>query len=64
MLKMISIEECKRVLNKENGEYSDEQIFQIRDLVICLAEVYLESNSSIDEENSSDLHESIYRPAS
>ncbi len=61
---MLSIEECKRVLNKKSGEYSDEQISQIRDLVICLAEVYLESNSSIDEENSSDLHEGIYRPAS
>ena len=61
---MLSIEECKKVLNIKSNQYSDEQITQIRDLVNCLAEVYINTNTIANEENSSDLHQGLNGSAS
>ena len=40
---MLSIDECKRILNKNGQKYTTEQISEIRDTLYKLAEViYLE----------------------
>ena len=54
---MLSIEECKRILNKKNNQYPDDQILKIRDFVLGLAEVHVQKLNQIDDgKKGSDLH--------
>ncbi len=54
---MLSIEECKKILNKKANQYTDDQIMGIRNFVLDLAEVHLHKLNQIDNENKgSDLH--------
>ena len=57
---MLTLDECRKILNKENTNYSNEQLEAIRDFFSDLAYVYLKSTKlTCDEENSSNLHKSI-----
>jgi len=59
---MLSIEECKRILNKKSNQYTEDQIMGIRDFVLELAEVHLHNPNQIDnEKKGSDLHPCIDR---
>jgi len=73
----IPLEKCRKVLKaKENG-YTDEEVFQIRDMLYALADIdyhdYLENknkaividlNNLQDETQSHSLHSSKHRRAS
>lgn len=40
---MISIEHCKKILNKGKRKYTDEEVKQIREFLFLLAELQLEN---------------------
>lgn len=42
---MISIEECKKILNKGKRKYTNEEVKQIREFLFFLAELQLEQES-------------------
>jgi|TARA_B110000977_G_C10603289_1_gene309113 hypothetical protein len=46
---MLSIEFCKKVLNKKNSSYSDKQIKAIRDYLNQMAQVMDELKSKLNE---------------
>jgi len=54
---MLTIEQCRKILNKDSEKYSNEQLEAIRDFISDLADVYLQSTKfTCDEEKSSNLH--------
>ncbi len=54
---MLSIEECKRILNKKENKYTDDQVTKIKDFVLGLVDVHLQNLNQIDDEKKgSDLH--------
>lgn len=63
-MEKISIQKCKRILNKLKISYSDEDIFQIREFLYLLAEIELTLKDEYEHEKCSDLHESIYNRTS
>ncbi|MDH6311176.1 hypothetical protein M2451_004107 [Dysgonomonas sp. PFB1-18] len=42
---MVSLEVCKKILNKRNNKYSEEEIKLIRDYLYFLAELQIENNN-------------------
>lgn len=40
---MLSIEHCKKILNKGKRKYTDEEVKQIREFLFLLAELQLEN---------------------
>jgi hypothetical protein len=42
--KRLSIEHCRKVLNKDGHTYTDEQVKQIRDLLYTFAHIEKEAN--------------------
>lgn len=57
---MLSINECKRTLNKKNKKYSDSEIEQIRQLLYELAQIeYNYSKTKVNGGKSSNIHESF-----
>lgn len=49
---MISIAECKRILNNDNHQYTDDEIIEIRDLLYQLAGLEIKNRNQYkyDEE--------------
>jgi hypothetical protein len=55
---MLTIEECKRILNRRAKQYSEDEIEQIRDFLLEIAQIEVKNlekqskdeNSSIDEQ--------------
>ena len=41
---MISVEECKKILNRNGRSYTDDQIEQIREFLWKLAEIEVKTN--------------------
>lgn len=41
---MLSIEYCKKILNKGKRKYTDEEVKQIREFLFLLAELQLEND--------------------
>ena len=46
---MLSIEKCSKILNKNERKYSQQQVVEIRDLLLQLAEIMYESKLSNHE---------------
>jgi hypothetical protein len=63
---MLSIDQCRKILNSKKKTYSDEQVKQISRFVDTLAQVW--ANHQLkefqDEENSGDLHKGVNGSAS
>lgn len=52
---MLSVEECKRILNRNSKKYSDEEAEKIRDFLWELAQIEVRNFEAIKEnENGSD----------
>jgi hypothetical protein len=52
---MLSDDECKRILNKNGNNYTDEQIRNIKDLLLSLAQIEVKTlEIHISDENSCD----------
>jgi hypothetical protein len=52
---MLSVEECKRILNRNSKKYSDEDAEKIRDFLWELAQIEVRNFEAINEnENGSD----------
>ncbi len=50
---MLSIEQCKKILNKDEEWLTDEQISEVRDFLIRLAEIQVENlKNERDDEKS------------
>ena len=46
---MLSIEKCSKILNKNERKYSQQQVVEIRELLLQLAEIMYESKLSNHE---------------
>ena len=40
---MLTLEECKKVLNKKEQKYTDDQVKQIRSFIMLMAEIHLQN---------------------
>lgn len=50
LTRLLSLTECKRILNQNGNRYSDEEILKIRDYLMMLAELqYTDYKSKQDE---------------
>ena len=60
-ISMLNLEVCKRILNRNEEKYSDEQIKDISEFVAMLADVWVnhQLKDSQDEENCSHLYQGI-----
>lgn len=47
---MITLEQCKKILNQNKNKYNDEEIKQIRDFLYLIASFEIENNNSNKEE--------------
>lgn len=57
---MLSLAECKKILNTGQRNYSEEEAKAIRDLLFQLAEIDLENfKKYLNEKEGSTLHKSI-----
>lgn len=56
---IISLTDCKRILNGNGNHYSDDDILQIRDFLILLAELQHSHYKSKEDEKSNIVHKSI-----
>lgn len=59
--KIISITDCKRILNRNGNNFTDDEIQQIRDFLIVLAEVQHSHFKSKENEKSDIIYKSINR---
>jgi hypothetical protein len=57
--KIISLTDCKRILNRNGNFYSDEQILAIRDFLILLAELQYSHYKSKQNETRDIVHKSV-----
>jgi hypothetical protein len=58
---IISLTECRRILNRNGNNYSDEEVLKIRDYLIVLAELqYSHYKSKVDEKGDL-IHKSLNR---
>ncbi len=56
----LSIEYCRKILNKNGFNYTDEQVEKIRDFLYILADIELQNLKKIEhEEESNSLHPRI-----
>ena len=46
---MLTLEDCKRILEKDGAHYSDEEVLKIRELLYKLAELDLELFKMIED---------------
>lgn len=62
----VTLEKCKKILNRNGNNYSDEDVLKIRDLLYTFAEIeytiFIKNNQ--DEKNGNHLHQGINRRAS
>lgn len=58
---IISLTECRRILNRNGNHYSDEQVIKIRDFLIVLAELQHSHYKSTRDETSNIVHKGIDR---
>jgi len=59
-IEKLSIAHCKKVLNKNGYNYTDEQVEKIRDFLYILADIELQNLKKIEhEEESNSLHPRI-----
>lgn len=57
---MLSVEVCKKALNKNSKKFTDEQIKQIRDLLYALATIEYEASKKNNHEQKCDnIYESV-----
>jgi hypothetical protein len=60
--KKLSIQHCKKILNRNGNEYTDEQAKKIRDFLYSIAEMdYEHYKTKKHAEESHPLHPGIYR---
>ncbi len=63
----VSVEQCKKMLNKNGDNYTDEEVEKIRDFLYILVHIEMEhikNRINHDEEKLHTLHPSEYRRAS
>lgn len=62
----LSIDKCKKILNKNGNKYTDDEVKQIRDFYYILAEIDFMNfqRHKENEKNSNTIHEGIDRRAS
>ena len=63
----VSVEQCKKMLNKNGNNYTDEEVEKIRDFLYILVHIemeYIKNRINHDEEKLHTLHPSEYRRAS
>lgn len=58
---MLSIEECKRTLEKYGDSYTDEEVKKIRDVLYRIAQLDYQNYKKGKYEESHHLHQSINR---
>lgn len=58
---IISLTECKRILNRNGNNYSDEEVLKIRDYLIVLAELQYSHYKSKEDETGDLIHKSLNR---
>lgn len=51
--------DCKRILNRNGNNYSDEEILKIRDFLIALAELQYKDYKSREDETGDLIHKSL-----
>lgn len=57
---MLTIEECRKILNKDGIEYTEEEIREIRDVLILFTELSIENLNRIQyDEKLRNLYKSI-----
>ncbi len=63
----VSVEQCKKMLNRNGNNYTDEEVEKIRDFLYILVHIemeYIKTRINHEEEKLHTLHPSEYRRAS
>lgn len=60
LIKMLSLEQCKTILNKKNKKYTDEEVAKIRDWIDHFAETTLSFLENKTEEEIKNLQLKIH----
>ena len=63
----VSFEQCKKLLNRNGNDYTDEEVEMIRNFLYILAHIemeYIKTRINHEEEKLYTLHKSEYRRAS
>ena len=50
---MLNLDVCKKILNRNEEKYSDEQILQIRDLLLLYSKIQIDSLKVLENEKES-----------
>lgn len=58
---IISLTDCKRILNRNGNHYSDEEVLKIRDFLIVLAELQYKHYKSKEDETGDLIYKSLNR---
>ena len=57
---MLNLEVCRRILNRNEEKYSDEQVLQIRDLLLLYSKIHIDSLKVFrNEKESNHLYQGV-----